>query len=93
MTDLICCAVQDCRVTGKAPFGRAVFVCTKHMAAGGDRALNAYTAAAARRKSAEAREDKGGRSAIHARAAEKTSWARLIRAVSEKHPLKPGVEL
>lgn len=92
MTGLICCSVQDCRVTGKAPFGRTVFVCTKHMAAGGERALNAYTVAAARRKSAEAREAKGGRSAIHARAAENTSWGRLIRAVGEKHPFEPGVE-
>ena len=93
MTTLVCCAIDGCRVTGKPAFGRSVFICTKHMGAASERALNAYTVAAARLKAAQAREDKGGRSAIHARAAEQTNWGRLIGEVRAKHPLKPSVEL
>lgn len=91
----LCCAVLDCRRTGKPYFGRVVFICTVHIGkACQDRDLNEYTDRAAGRRRAEARGARnGGRGVSMAVFLETNSWSRLAEQVAAKFPLKPGVEL
>lgn len=91
----LCCAVLDCRRTGKPYFDRKVFICTVHIGrACQDRDLNEYTECAAARRRAEAQAARnGGRGLGRAVFLEANSWSRLAGQVAEKYPLKPGVEL